>query len=80
MTAIQGDDIHLVAPIHPSMIPFIHLFDGLSKIGRQNFPCQPIVIDRVALAKQGDNAIGSIHPFLCLSVCQSVGLSVRALL
>ena len=28
-----------------------------------------IIIDHVALAKQGDNALGSIHPFVCLFAC-----------
>ncbi len=28
-----------------------------------------IFIDRVALAKQGDNALGSVRPSVCLSVC-----------
>ncbi len=31
-----------------------------------------LIIDRVALAKQGDNRIGSIHPSICLSVHPSV--------
>ncbi len=30
---------------------------------------RPIIIDRVALAKQGDNAIGSIRRFVCPFVC-----------
>ncbi len=34
------------------------------------------IIDPVALAKQGDNRIGSIRPFVCVSV----GVFVRALL
>ncbi len=28
-----------------------------------------IFIDRVALAKPGDNALGSVRPFECLSLC-----------
>ena len=27
------------------------------------------VIDRIALKKQGDNALGSIRPFVCVFVC-----------
>ena len=27
------------------------------------------VIDHVALVKQGDNALGSVRPSMCLSVC-----------
>ena len=41
------------------------------------------IIDRVALAKQRDNRIGSVHPsvrpFACGCVCVSVGMFVRAL-
>ncbi len=29
-----------------------------------------IFIDQIALAKQGDNVLGSIRPSICLSVCQ----------
>ncbi len=36
-----------------------------------------IFIDRVALAKQGDNRIGSVRPSVCPSVCPSVRPSVR---
>ena len=39
----------------------------------------PIFIDRIALAKQGDNRIGSVRPSVCLSVCPSVRPSVNAL-
>ncbi len=28
-----------------------------------------LIIDRVALAKQGDNRIGSVRPFVCPFVC-----------
>ncbi len=28
-----------------------------------------IIIDREDLAKQGDDRIGSVRPFVCLSVC-----------
>ena len=30
------------------------------------------IIDRVALAKQGDNRIGTVRPFVCGWVCVSV--------
>ena len=36
-----------------------------------------LIIDSVALAKQGDNRIGSVSPYVCLSVRLSVCLSVR---
>ncbi len=39
-----------------------------------------IFIDRIALAKQGDNRIGSVRPSVRLSVCPSVHQSVNALM
>ena len=41
-----------------------------------------IFIERVALAMQGDNAVGSVHSSLivCLSICMSGCLFVKALL
>ncbi len=40
---------------------------------------QKIIIDRIALAKQGDNGIGSVRPSVRPSVCVCVCVFVRAL-
>ncbi len=50
---------------------------GLHNLSLDYWVCDHIVIiDRVALAKQGDNVLGSVRPSVCVSAC----LFVRALL
>ena len=51
-------------------------FSGLTKVGQRwnslilhNPSLVMLIIDCVALAKQGDNRFGNIHPSVCLFVC-----------
>ncbi len=37
-----------------------------------------IIIDRVALAKQGDNGIGSVRPSVCVCVCVCVCCAAKS--
>ena len=53
-----------------------HKTQGCQRVVTKTILWQPksvVIIDREALAKQGDNALGSVRPsvrlFVCLSVC-----------
>ena len=46
--------------------------DGCSGRITQSRSIQDAHIDRLSTAKQRDNALDSVRPFLCLSVCLSV--------
>ncbi len=47
-----------------SELMFMHEIIAKNRLGYQI-----VILDRIALAKQGDNALGSIHLSMCLRVC-----------
>ncbi len=64
--------MYLVASVRPCICPFVCMSDlswlNLTKSAQ-------FIIDCVALARQGNNALGSI----CLSICMTVRPSVNTL-
>ena len=49
---------------------------SMFKFCKQGYTCTcNIIIDRVAVAKQGDNALGSVRPSVRLWICVCVCLS-----